>query len=517
MGDEGLDGKAPAAKRGRWDPEEPKNGGEGVAEVENGGAKAASAPKAKLPLPGLAALQKAKEALKMQKKIAEKLKGLKQKGIAIPDSKASGGPKPLRLDGQGREIDEEGNLVDRGDAGLAAKKAKVGTRKEAKAVATRSGDDGKEAEEEDEYLDPRMRSAPGVRKKRATLQFVQEGQFQKMAQRERMRSKFAVMGHAGASPSTSKFVGNANNVPLGARAGAGTDSRQEVEEVSVEWWDANILETERYLGEGDRDPRVIASKITSYIEHPVPIQPPNEAPEPEPQPLKLTKKEQRKLRTQQRQAREKEKQEMIRQGLLEPPKPKVKLSNLVRVLGAEGTQDPTKIEKEVMAQMGERQQAHEDRNVARKLTPAERREKKMKKMFDPENGLFLAVFKVRTLRNPQHKYKVNVNATENMLTGCVLTGTTYSLIIIEGCAKSVVRYKKLMLKRIQWDAWLAGEDAPQEMEGNSCKLLWEGTVQSQHFNKFMREVDKTDASARQYLAGVGLAHLWDLASAKETT
>ena len=81
----------------------------------------------------------------------------------------------------------------------------------------------------------------------------------------------------------------------------------------------------------------------------------------------------------------------------------------------------------------------------------------------------------------------------------------------------MVRYKKLMLKRIQWDAWLAGEDAPQEMEGNSCKLLWEGTVQSQHFNKFMREVDKTDASARQYLAGVGLAHLWDLASAKETT
>ncbi len=45
----------------------------------------------------------------------------------------------------------------------------------------------------------------------------------------------------------------------------------------------------------------------------------------------------KKLRTQRRIAREKEKQELIRQGLLEPPKPKVKISNLMRVLGAEAT------------------------------------------------------------------------------------------------------------------------------------------------------------------------------------
>lgn len=40
---------------------------------------------------------------------------------------------------------------------------------------------------------------------------------------------------------------------------------------------------------------------------------------------------------QRRVAREKEKQELVRQGLLEPPKPKVKISNLMRVLGAEAT------------------------------------------------------------------------------------------------------------------------------------------------------------------------------------
>ncbi|XP_010497764.1 PREDICTED: U4/U6 small nuclear ribonucleoprotein Prp3-like, partial [Camelina sativa] len=113
-----------------------------------------------------------------------------------------------------------------------------------------------------------------------------------------------------------------------------------------------------------------------YIEHPRPIEPPAEAAPPPPQPLKLTKKEQKKLRTQRRLAKEKDKQEMIRQGLLEPPKAKVKMSNLMKVLGSEATQDPTKLEKEIRTAAAEREQAHTDRNAARKLTPAEKREKK---------------------------------------------------------------------------------------------------------------------------------------------
>lgn len=39
---------------------------------------------------------------------------------------------------------------------------------------------------------------------------------------------------------------------------------------------------------------------------------------------------------------------VCRQGLLEPPKPKVKISNLMRVLGEEATLDPTAIEQEVI-------------------------------------------------------------------------------------------------------------------------------------------------------------------------
>lgn len=38
---------------------------------------------------------------------------------------------------------------------------------------------------------------------------------------------------------------------------------------------------------------------------------------------------------------------MVRQGLLEPPKPKVKISNLMRVLTDQAAADPTAIEMEV--------------------------------------------------------------------------------------------------------------------------------------------------------------------------
>ncbi|KAE9448942.1 hypothetical protein C3L33_19160, partial [Rhododendron williamsianum] len=72
---------------------------------------------------------------------------------------------------------------------------------------------------------------------------------------------------------------------------------------------------------------------------------------------------------------------MISQGLVEPPKPKVKMSNLMNVFGSEATQEPTRLEMEIRSAAVEREQAHIDRNIARKLTPDKRREKKVRKLF----------------------------------------------------------------------------------------------------------------------------------------
>ncbi len=58
-------------------------------------------------------------------------------------------------------------------------------------------------------------------------------------------------------------------------------------------------------------------------------------------------------------------------------------------------------------------QAHEDRNLARKLTPAERKEKKLQKLVgDAQEGeaTLVSVYRVRRLKSPQMRFKVHVNA-----------------------------------------------------------------------------------------------------------
>jgi U4/U6 small nuclear ribonucleoprotein PRP3 len=255
-------------------------------------------------------------------------------------------------------------------------------------------------------------------------------------------------------------------------------------------------------------------KFNFYVEHPRPIEPPAEPAPPPPQPLKLTKKEHKKLRTQKRIAKEKERQELIRQGLIEPPKPKVKMSNLHKVLGTEATQDPTRLEKEVRNAAAEREQAHIDRNIARKLTPAELREKKERKLFDDPNTLdtLVSLYRVNDLSHPKARFRVDVNAQENRLTGCAVICDGISVVVVEGGSKSIKRYGKLMLRRINWtDVSKEKEDDEDSDDDNKCVLVWQGSVAKSSFNRFSVHDCITEAAARKVFVDAGVPHYWDQA------
>ena len=72
----------------------------------------------------------------------------------------------------------------------------------------------------------------------------------------------------------------------------------------------------------------------------------------------------------------------------------VKISNLMRVLGEEAVQDPTKVEARVRREMEQRQRMHEKANEQRKLTPEERRAKILSKLKeDQKMSNEVAVFK----------------------------------------------------------------------------------------------------------------------------
>lgn len=518
------------------------------ARVGQDGAGSPSAAAVTKPKPAidLSVVEKAKKALQLQKDLKEKMKRLqaaKAPGAAPAPAPAGptrpAGPPPLVV---------------------------------AEPAATRPGLPLGEEEggqpEDDKFYDPEMgnRAARRLARRPRNFSFVEEGRFQKQAEMARLRARF---GDTAAremeerrrreAEALAVDAGDVNLVPIGKRVEpAPVEEAAPVERVpNVEWWDARILADRTSYGDAIDGalPALRDGRVGHLVEHPPLLEPPAEAPPPAPQPLKLTKKELKKLRTQRRQGREKEKQELIRQGLLEPPKPKVKISNLMRVLGETATADPTAVEAEVRRQMAERSAAHDDRNLARKLTPAERRDKKLRKLLgqaagaggamaagsgDEEsreaaapNETHVAVYKVGDLSSGRLRFKVDVNAQENHMTGAAVLGTDFAVVVVEGGPKTLRRYEKLMLRRINWNQDLqeqqedeaAGMDAADGdqpgRKANYCHMVWQGVVSKPAFHKFgvndMRPAPGKpgdgNAAARAFLGDRLLQHYWDLAAA----
>jgi len=247
------------------------------------------------------------------------------------------------------------------------------------------------------------------------------------------------------------------------------------------------------------------------------VEPVTEAPDTGPVSLPLTRKEQKKIRTRNRIDTEKEKQAQIRMGLLPPPPPKVKISNMMKALLNEAVQDPSKIEQQVREEMAQRQRNHDLRNAERKLTPEERRQKKLKKFADDISlETQVALFRVEDFSNPQHRYKVDINASQLHLTGAVVIcdESNCNAVIAEGGVRSVKKFTKLLLHRIKWGM---GEEAvPDENEdadgpaSSKCTLIWQGVVKKPGFKNFHLEECRTEGLARKFLHDKGVEHYWDM-------
>jgi U4/U6 small nuclear ribonucleoprotein PRP3 len=232
----------------------------------------------------------------------------------------------------------------------------------------------------------------------------------------------------------------------------------------MEWWDENFLP--KALKEKRRQSRALMDiddfpslslancKTHKYIQHPVPVRPLGGDKADEPLPMFLTKKERKRIRRKAREEREREKRDMQMMGLIKAPEPKFKLSNFMKILGDQAVADPSKVEQRVMQQVHERQLMHEMRNLAAKLTPAEKREKLRRKMTeDTSRQVAVALFRVKDLSSGRHRFKVDVNAQQWNLSGAVLMCQVIdaNMVIVEGGMKGIKKFVRLMLHRINWD------------------------------------------------------------------
>ncbi|KXX73378.1 hypothetical protein MMYC01_209846 [Madurella mycetomatis] len=303
----------------------------------------------------------------------------------------------------------------------------------------------------------------------------------------------------------------------------------------LEWWDEGLIDGKDYSNVPQSLKVDTADSIvTLYIQHPVVIEPPQDKLAPEPKPMYLTPKEQQKLRRQRRMMELKEKQAKIRLGLEPAPPPKVKKSNLMRVLGEEAVKDPTAVEARVNREIAARFEKHMQANEERKLTKEQRREKLVANQAkDAAKGIHILVFKINSLANGQHRYKISINATQNGLNGICIMHPKFNLVIVEGGEHSINNYKKLMLRRINWAEsmpsrekdsaistggqsaaareWLKAEDEGgqlKDLSANKCVLLFEGETKAQAFKKWGSKICETDQEAREFLAQRKMDSFW---------
>lgn len=290
----------------------------------------------------------------------------------------------------------------------------------------------------------------------------------------------------------------------------------------IEWWDRPFLQTRLYDDfKGTFCYDAEEAPVSRYIQHPVPVNIERHEAEPA---LRLTKKELKRKRRNERLARHKEKQDRIRLGLDPPPPPKVKLSNLMNVLTNEAIKDPTGVEMKVRQQVEERYRQHMKANEGRQLTPEQKHEKTHQQHErDLGRGVFTTVYKVESLANKQHQYKVDVNAKQMDLRGITLFNPRFCLVIVEGGEKGIKFYRRLMTHRIDWN--LPSSDSESSLQPvlsslqpfrNKCSIVWEGQLRQLSFQKWSRMYTQTDEEACSVLARFGLENYWREAAALDS-
>ncbi|XP_075221644.1 pre-mRNA processing factor 3 isoform X2 [Lycorma delicatula] len=374
-------------------------------------------------------------------------------------------PTPLILDSQGRTVDITGkeiqltHVVPTLKANIRAKKREEFRQQ----LQERTVEDISDSH----FFDPRIGAKPSIRNKRA-LRFHEPGKFQQLADRMRMKAQLEKLQSEISQIARKTGITSATKLALIA-----PKVETQVDEIpEVEWWDSVILENDEYFN-ADGNLCIKESAITHLVEHPIQAKSPADSMKPTYMPVFLTKKERKKLRRQNRREAWKEEQEKIRLGLEPPPEPKLRISNLMRVLGTEAVQDPTKIEAHVRAQMAKRKKAHEEANASRKLTDEQRREKKMRKLQeDTTLGVHVAVYRVRELTSASKKFKVETNAKQLFMTGGVVMFKDCNVIVVEGGIKQQKKFKRLMIHRIKWEEDTIKAASGKE-EPNKCDLVWE--------------------------------------------
>ena len=147
----------------------------------------------------------------------------------------------------------------------------------------------------------------------------------------------------------------------------------------------------------------------------------------------------------------------------------------MKIMGKEAISDPSRVEQRVKKIVEKRLEDHLKRNESNKLT-RDQREAKMKRKHERDmlqNECRIAVFKIEDLTQPHLKFKVDMNAQQLHMGGfCLIADQTMApdlpnLVVVEGGPRVIKKFKRLMLRRIDWNSKSKSLKAHTEEEKES--------------------------------------------------
>ena len=373
------------------------------------------------------------------------------------------------------------------------------------------------------YFDAKLDAAYATQKERRArpMVFNPHGKYIEKAQRERQQARMKELQQR--IEERVRKAGLEEDLDVGDK-----EVLMRPEPPEIEWWDEDYvksyddIDTDKLKLDGDE------SKITLYIQNPVPIPPPSATHAPPPKPIMMTAKEMAKARRLRRAEEQKDLRGKRLLGLLPPEPPKIKLSNMMKVLTSDAIKDPTAVERRVRREIEARKNKHELDNETRKLSKEERHQKDSEKRAADvaKTGIHCCLFRIENLSNPSHRFKVNKTAQQLELTGIVILHPRANIVIVEGGLQAIKKYKRLMTVRIDWTdnsrsaAIRAGnremlgeadEREPEDLSANRCELVWEGELRTRNFKSWVGEREaNNDAAARKFL-GKNAENFWRLA------
>ena len=515
-------------------------------------------------------LEQAKQALLYKQQIAEKLAKLNlplsapSPSLPVPlplSLKAEPSPRdearqwtPLRLDELGRQVDASGNVISmkreaelKVNQQLAADERKDKRVKEKPAKQTPAD---RVPSLSDAFVDPTLPGINGRGRSARALRFVPAGTHEKQAALMRRRLVEQAMEEARAAteePPTSAAKAEVMEAEEALQPQSFVIPTTYDPVPEMEPWDLHLTTSSTSFTS-------VPSKLTSLVYHPIPVLSLTPSLLPPPKPILLTVRERKKLKRRAKMEKAKETTEKIRLGLIPPPPPKLRLSNLMNALINGSVAEPSEMERRVREEMRERVEKHERANADRKLSAEAKKEKVRRKMREKttDGAVHVHVYAVRRgLGGGRVRYLLDVNAAQWNLTGVgVLIRQSgegsgggdderngVSVVVVEGGPKGLRRFQRLMLSRIDWKkevererAEAAGadgaagmsdddDDSDDEDEGvehrntRECALVWQGMVAKHAFVRFGFEVCRSETMARQTFAKLGVEHYFDLARA----